>query len=184
VIGVSFNSIEIQGEKFMAAALIEQISNLSDADSVSFLQHFDQVLVNGVTNDFDELLANIPHSIRELPQFNSIEGLAFGETKRQLTEQESIKLAKQILVILGQNSDFLPLLEQAWENWKPNYDKGSTPANLLSAALAASMIIIVATSQVKGNIGGVEFSKPITPIGDVTALVGQFVKIIYGSPAK
>lgn len=174
-----------QGEKFMTVALIEQISSLSEADSVNFLQHFDQVLVNGVNNDFDELLANIPHSIRELPQFNSIEGLAFGETKRQLTEQESIKLAKQILVILGQNTDLLPLLEQAWKNWKPNYELGSnTPVNLLSAALAASMIIVVAASEVKGNIGGVEFCKHPVPIGDVTELVGQFGKIINGSPAK
>lgn len=162
----------------MTAALIEQIGSLSDADSVSFLQHFDQVLVNGVTNDFDELLANIPHSIRELPQFNSIEGLAFGKTKRQLTEQESIQLAKQILEILGQNSDLLPLLEQAWEIWKPNYEKGSTPANILSAALAASMIIVVAASEVNGDIGGVKFRKPTVPIRDVTELVGQVGKII------
>lgn len=168
----------------MTTTLIEQISSLSDADSVSFLQYFDQVLVNGVTNDFDELLANIPHSIRELHQFSSIEGLAFGEIKRQLTEQESIKLAKQILEILGKNSDLLPLLEQAWEIWKPNYEKGSTPANLLSAALAASMIIVVAAFEVKGDIGGVEFHKHNVPVGDVTELVGQFAKIIYGSTAK
>jgi len=173
-----------QGEKFMTTVLIEQISSLSGSDSVSFLQYFDQVLVNGVTNDFDELLANIPHSIRELPQFNSIEGLAFGETKRQLTEQESIKLAKKILEILGQNYDLLPLLEQAWETWKPSYEKSGNSANLLSAALAASMIIVVAASEVKGNIGGVEFHKHNVPVGDVTELVGQFGKIIYGSPAK
>jgi len=168
----------------MTTVLIEQISSLSGSDSVSFLQYFDQVLVNGVTNDFDELLANIPHSIRELPQFNSIEGLAFGETKRQLTEQESIKLAKKILEILGQNYDLLPLLEQAWETWKPSYEKSGNSANLLSAALAASMIIVVAASEVKGNIGGVEFHKHNVPVGDVTELVGQFGKIIYGSPAK
>jgi hypothetical protein len=173
-----------QGEKFMTATLIEQISSLSDADSVSFLQYFDQILVNGVTNDFDELLASIPASIRELPQFNSIESLAFGETKRQFTEQESIELARSILKILGQNPDVLPLLEQAWETWKPNYAKGPISDIILSAALGASMLIVLGATEVKGNIGGVEIHKHPVPIEDVAALVGQFGKAINGSPAK
>lgn len=165
----------------MTAVLIEKINGLSDVGSVEFLQHFNRVLIKGLTNNFDEILANIPLSIRESPEFNSIESLALGETKRQLTEQESIELAKPILEILGQNSDFLPLLEQAWETWKPNYESGSNPSKLLSAALAASMIIVAASAEVKGNIGDVEFHKHNVPIPEVTALLGQVGRIISGS---
>jgi hypothetical protein len=114
-----------------------------------------------------------------LPQFNSIEGLAVGE--RKLTEQESVKLAKPILKILVQNPDLLPLLEQAWETWEHNATAGDTPKNILSAALAASMLIVVASTEVKGNIGGVIIDKPPVPLEQVTALFGQFGKIILGS---
>jgi hypothetical protein len=187
VIGVSFNLLRNQGEKFMSTALIEQISSLSDTDSVEFLEHFNQVLANGVTNDFDDLLATIPPSIYELPEFNSIKDLALGETERKLTEQESIELAKPILGIVGQNSDFLPLLEQAWKTWEQHKkdledelgDGG--PSKILSAALAASMVITVAATEVKGNIGGVEIYKPIVSVKDVAEMVGQFGKIILGS---
>jgi hypothetical protein len=165
----------------MTAALIEKIGNLSDADSVEFLEHFNQELANGITNDFDEILAEIPLSIRELPKFNSIKNLALGETECQLTEQESLELAKPILKILGQDSDFLPLLEQAWETWQPNNTLGSASAKILSGALAASMIIVAASAEVKGNIGGVEFHKHNVPIPEVTALLGQVGRIIGGS---
>jgi hypothetical protein len=142
---------------------------------------FNRALIKGLTNNFDEILANIPLSIRESPEFNSIKSLALGETERQLTEQESIELAKPILKILGQDSDFLPLLEQAWETWQPNNTLGSTSAKILSGALAASMIIVAASAEVKGNIGGVEFHKHNVPIPEVTALFGQVGKIILGS---
>jgi len=162
----------------MTVSLIEQINNLNDVNSVSFLQYFNQMLVKGVTNDFDEMLASIPSSVRELPEFNIVKDLACDETKHELTEQESIELSKNVLEILGQNPVFLPLLEQAWGTWEGDTTLGLGSFNPLSIALAASMMVVVAASDVSFKSGDFEFHKPTVDIEKVAVLFGQFGKFV------
>lgn len=162
----------------MTVTLIEQINSLNDDASVSFLQHFDRMLVKGVIKSLDEMLASIPASVRELPEFNIVKNLAFGETKHELTEQESIELSKNVLEILGQNPVFLPLLEQAWETWESNNTLGLGSFNPLSVALAASMMVVVAASDVSFKSGDFEFHKPTVDIEKVAVLFGQFGKFV------
>jgi hypothetical protein len=173
----------------MTATLIEQIKNLNGADAVEFLGHFNQMLVDGDTRDFDELLAGIPPAVYELPQFGVIKNLASGETQHDLTEQDSITLSKQILEILGQNTDLVPLLDQAWETWNPGGDLHLKIRDIiLYPALAASMVIVVAATEVDVNVqvsdNAVKLHKHAVPIETVTELVKEFGKIISSSPCK
>jgi hypothetical protein len=170
----------------MTATLIERINKLDDAGTVKFLQHFNQMLADGVS-DFDELLANVPSAIRELPQFNSIKDLAFSETQHNLTEQDSIDFAKKILEILMQNAALLPLLDRALATWKPDnkLTLGSdTSDKLLSITMSACMLIVVAVTEVEINANGVEIRKPSVPLPAVTELVKAFGTIVPGSPSK
>ena len=161
----------------MTVALIEQINSLDDANSVNFLQHFNQMLANGITNDFDEMLTSVPASVRELPEFTIVEDLASGETKRELTEQESIELSKKILEILGQNPDLLPLLEHAWKTWKGN-NEASYLKQPLSATLAALATIFVVTSDVSfDDKGNFHFHKTTEGIEQVAPLIVLFGKM-------
>jgi uncharacterized protein (UPF0210 family) len=168
----------------MTATIIEQINNLNDAGTVEFLEHFNQMLAEGVTSDFDEQLASIPSAVRELPQFNSIENLASGETQHNLTEQDSIELAKKILEILEQNAALLPLLDRAWETWNPDNTLGGNSTKLLSVTMSACMLVVVAATEVKIDANGFEIYKPTVPIPALTALVTALGKIIPGSPSK
>ena len=161
----------------MTISVIEEINTLDDVHSVKFLQHFNEILTNDVANDFSDILESVPILVRELPEFNIVESLAFGEINYKLTNQESIEISRKILKALSQDPLLFPLLEKAWETYT---DNTGNIANLLSTTLLALTVIVVSASDVKFKSGSFEFHKPPVEIGQVELLVTALGAIAAG----
>ena len=160
----------------MTVSLIEQINALDNSHSIKFLQHFNEMLTNDVTNDFSNILDSVPVLARELPEFNIVEDLALGKINYELTDQESIEISREILKILSQDPFLLPLLEKAWETYTDNTAGG----NLISTALLALTIIVVSASDVKFKSGSFELHKPPVEMEKVVLLVTAIGAIAAG----
>lgn len=164
----------------MTSNLVEQIKSLDDFHAVKFLQHFNQMLRDGVDN-FDQLSARVPSFICAMPEYTTIEKLASGETKAKLTEVESIAISHKFLEIFAQDLAISPLLEEAWKT----YTDDELGDSILSAALAACMVIVVAASDVEFKVGNdFYFHKPPATPELVKAIVEPIAKAVLGSTNK
>jgi hypothetical protein len=167
----------------MTPNLVEQINTLDDFRAVRFFQHFNQMLLDGVVDDVDQLLEKVPSSIRTMPEYETIERVALGETEAQLTDVESIAISRKFLEILTQDAAISPLLEKAWETY-PTKELGAAKT-ILSAGLAASSVIIVAASDVEFKVGNdFYFHKPPANPELVKAIVEPFAKAVPGLTNK
>jgi hypothetical protein len=132
----------------MSSNLVERVNNLSDSDAVSFLQYFNQSLLDGVTEeDFETLMKGIPEEIKSTPEFSEIDRLSLDE-KASIEGEEAVALARDILVLLANNPRFSPLLEMAMDAYAniEHLELRATKEEILSGALIAAMIILAATS--------------------------------------
>jgi len=140
----------------MVSNLVDRLNRLDDLQVVRFFNHFSQHLFEGMDVTEEQVLSGIPPAIRELPGFSRIESLSPEERKAQPESSESVAIARSILVNLAQDATFSPLVEKALDTYK---DDKLFAGAILAIGAAASMILVAATTQVKGKVFGMEFVK-------------------------
>ena len=160
----------------MSSNLVDQIKNLSNADAVLFLQYFNESLLDGVTEDFKTLMNGIPKEIKSMPEFSEINRLSLDKTA-SFEGEEAVVLSRDILALLANNPRFSPLLEIAINDYANiEHLELGWEEEVLSTALAATMILLVATSvSVKGEI--VEVKYKIPPEVATPVLVTAFTQL-------
>jgi predicted Zn-dependent protease with MMP-like domain len=142
----------------MTSNLVERVNALSDSRAVKFLQYFNQGLLDAVFNDFEQLMQEIPKSVRSMPEFSIIDHLSL-DNEAQIEGEEAVAIARSILTTLANNPRFSTLLEKALDKYR-DMDQGGK--EILAAGLAASMVILAATAtefQYKGDWGVVRIAK-------------------------
>ncbi len=145
----------------MSSNLVNQINNLSDSDAVLFLQYFNQSLLDGITEDFETLMNYIPKEIKSTPEFAEIDRLSLDETA-SFEGEEAVVLSRDILALLANSPRFSPLLEIAINDYAniEHLELGARE-EILSRALAATMILLAATSvSVEGKMGDAKYEIP------------------------
>lgn len=159
----------------MTSDLAEWINSLSDLEAVKFLAHFSQMLLDKLENDVDqvfEVLEAAPESLSTLSGYDRIKALALGEAEAELTETETITLARQFLATLVQSSAMIPLLERAEDTFPRIAGPVDSIKQMLTAGLVASTLILVATPEVSFQIDeNTTIHKPSTSLELVTPLV-------------
>ncbi len=131
----------------MSSNLVNQINNLSDSDAVLFLQYFNQSLLDGVTEeDFETIMNGIPQKIKSMTEFSEIDRISLDETA-SVEGEDAVVLSRDILALLANNPRFSPLLEIAINDYAniEHLELGARE-EILSRALAATMILLAATS--------------------------------------
>ena len=159
----------------MISNLVEQLQTLDDFHAVKFVQHFSQMLLDGFEDDPEVLLSGIPDSLRTIPEYTTVENIALGEAEAQLTDVESIALSKTFLDILVQDPAIFPLLEKAWDTYTAK--EAGASKTVLSGALAASMVLFVATSEAKFSIGDATFEKKAASPELVKAITEPIIEL-------
>jgi hypothetical protein len=133
----------------MSSNLVEQLNALSDSDAVAFLQYFNQGLLDGIVDDFEELIDAIPQTIKSMPEFSEIDRLSLDE-ESQLEGEEAVAISRSILESLAKNQRFSPLLEnalEAYNNLENMQMGGDRVKDILAVGLAASMILVASTAK-------------------------------------
>lgn len=133
----------------MSANLVAKIHALSDSDAVGFLQYFNQGLLDGIVNNFEELIEAIPPEIKSMPEFSEIDRLSLDE-ESQLEGEAAVAISRSTLTALAENPRFSPLLEKALEAYSSieNMEMGDSRAKeILAVGLAASMILVASTAK-------------------------------------
>ncbi|WP_413167964.1 hypothetical protein ACL6C3_14750 [Capilliphycus salinus ALCB114379] len=133
----------------MSSNLVEQLNALSDSDAVAFLQYFNQGLLDGIVDDFGELIDAIPQTIKSMPEFSEIDRLSLDE-ESQLEGEEAVAISRKILENLANNPRFAPLLQKALEAYNnlENMQMGGGRAkDILAVGLAASMILVASSAK-------------------------------------
>ena len=132
----------------MSSNLLEEINILSDSDVVTFLQYFNQIILESI-DDFEEIIEGIPAEIKSMSQFSEIDRLSLDE-ESQLEGEEAVAISRNILATLTENKRFFPLLEKALEAYKnkENMEMGGDKSKqILAIGLAASMILVASTAK-------------------------------------
>ncbi|MBD2521723.1 hypothetical protein [Nostoc sp. FACHB-133] len=162
----------------MTSDVINQIRALDDVDVVEFFDYFSQKMLNGV-DDLDQLVEEIPPAIRSMPEFSEIDRLSMEEEEVKLDTRESVAIARNLLETLAQEPSLSAIVQKTLEMYKAEMEAGDRNP-ILSVTLAASMILVVATTKISIKIGGVTFEKnEATP-----ALIGETSTLLLTLPQK
>ena len=151
----------------MPSNLVERVNKLSDSDKVVFLQYFNQGLLDGLVDDFEELIEAIPLAIKTMPEFSEIDRLSLDE-ESYLDGEEAVAISHNILTALAENQRFSSLLEKAIESYDnlENMEMGGDRAKeILAVGLATSMILVASTAkslEIEGAWGKVAISQEQT----------------------
>lgn len=135
----------------MSSNLVEQLNALSDSDAVAFLQYFNQGLLDGIVDDFEELIDAIPQTIKSMPEFSEIDRLSLDE-ESQVEGEEAVAISRHILESLANNQKLSPLLQKAVESYNnlENMEMGGGSGKaqeILAIGLAATMILVASTAK-------------------------------------
>ncbi len=141
----------------MESHVINQIRELDDANTIKFFDYFNQKMLNGV-DDLDRLVEEIPSTIRSMPEFSQIDRLSMEEEEVELDTTESVAIARNVLETLAQEPSLSPILEKTLDLYKQEMEQGQSNP-IISASLAASMILVIATTEISIKIGDVKFVK-------------------------
>jgi hypothetical protein len=190
VIGAKSKFNSIKGELVMSSNLVEQINALSDSDAVAFLQYFNQGLLDGIVDDFEEVIEAIPPEIKSMPEFSEIDRLSLDE-ESQLEGEEAVVISRITLTALAENNRFSLLLEKALEAYKnrENMEMGGGKAQeILAVGLAVSMILVASTAKSveidNTPWGKIKISQgEVNPefVQNVGKLITPFVSLIAGT---
>jgi hypothetical protein len=185
VIGAKSKFNSIKGELVMSSNLAEQINALSDSNAVAFLQYFNQGLLDGIVDDFEELIEAIPPEIKSMPEFSEIDRLSLDE-ESQLQGKEAVAISRSTLTALAENPRFSPLLEKALDAYNniENMEMGGARAkDILAVGLAASMILVASTAKsVNCDVWGMKITfdqEEVNPefVQNVETLITPFVNL-------
>jgi hypothetical protein len=156
----------------LSSEVIEKLSKLDDYQIVRFFDHFSRQVFNGLDVDMNTILDGIPESVKELNGFSELTRLSPEQKNKKMDVSVSAPVARSILLILAEDRQFGKLLQEALAGFK---DDEMVADIILAVGAAVSMILVAATTQLKGKIFGMEIQKDkATP--NMIKAVGELFK--------
>ena len=157
----------------MSTSLQERIEQLDDYKAVQLLGEYSNRLFEGLETELEEMLDGVPPELKDTELFQQAQSLSQEERDRPLSESRSAELARDLLRYFAQDPSLAPSLETTMNEYK---DDRLIVGAILATGVAISMIIVAATTQAKGEIGGVKFKKTIANADLVGTIIKHFPK--------
>jgi hypothetical protein len=159
----------------MMVHLKEKINELKDSQVVGFLEYFTQELLSATEVSLEEIQSGIPDTIRALAGFSQIENLTPDQAEYLLDLAASAPLARHMLLNLTEDKMFAGLIEQALGSYRDNRMIADI---VLAVGLAASLILLVATTEFEGEVFGIRFKKGKADIEMVKTIIKPLTTIL------
>lgn len=158
----------------MAEGLLKRIRDLDDFRVVRFYQHFAQRLFDEVDIDLDQILPHVPEELKTSSELTPLLNLAGPGRRNAMTFEAGALCARETLLALGRHPGFHDALNQALDEYT---DDAMVADVILAVGLAASMIIVAATTRFRvrfseGKLEG-EFGKEVASQEMVSDIVGH-----------
>jgi hypothetical protein len=160
----------------MSVLLAERIEGLSDYQAVRLLEQCSERVFDGLVTPGDELVLGVADQLRESPELGAALGLTPAQRDAPLSEAVSAEVARALLRRLAEDPDLAPLVEKSLDEYR---DDELMVGAILATGVAASMVIVAATTQLEAKLGDdVVIKKKAAPLKDATALVKEFTTLL------
>lgn len=130
----------------MSQKLVERIKTMDDFRVVRFFVHFSQKLFDEVDISQEQLLSQVPEEIRNTKELLPAFDLSPDAKKTMFKSEDAVICSRSILEALAQHPGFEETLEKALDEYR---DDDMFAGVILALGLAASMIIMAATTKLK-----------------------------------
>lgn len=158
----------------MTEALSKRIQDLDDFRVMRFYEHFAQTLFDGLDVDTDELLAQVPEELRMSPELAPLVNLTGPGRRNALKFDDAALCARETLLTLAKHPGFEAALAQALDEYR---DDAMVADIILAVGMAASMIIVAATTSIRCRYANgkfeFEFGKTVASPKMVTSIVSS-----------
>jgi hypothetical protein len=160
----------------MSEQLVERVRSLDDFQCVRFFTHFSQKLFDDININKEQLLMQVPDEIRNTQELSPAFNIS-NKTSEVLEVGDAVICARNTLEVLAQHPGFEEAIEQALDEYR---DDDMFADVILALGLAASMIIVAATTKFSvkiegGKITG-EFGKEVASPSLVKSILGSLVR--------
>ena len=169
----------------MSKQLLQRIRNMDDFHCVRFLTHVSTLLFDGLDTEQQQLLEQVPPEIRNMQALSPAFQLPSTAGTKMLDAQDAAVCARNILEALAQHPGFKDMIAQALEDYR---DDDMFADVILALGLAASMIIVAATTKLKAKYEDgkitVHVTKEVAPTDMVKDVVGHLSTAAGKIPAS
>jgi hypothetical protein len=157
-------------------SLEARINALSNPKVVGFFEHFAEEVLSLPGASLERVVGGIPEPIRAIDGLARIERLTPDEAEQLLNLKTSAALARGILVELARDETFAPLIDTALASYR---DDRMMADVVLALGLAASMVLIAATTELEGEVFGIKFKKGAAS-PEIVKNLAEIVKNLVG----
>jgi hypothetical protein len=159
------------------ASVKERVRAMDEFQVVRCFEAFSQQVLAGARTPLDAIKEGVPASIRSLAEWQRVESLTPKQAEQVLEPRQAAETARNILMNLADDPTFGPLMDRFLASYR---DDELVADVVLAVGLAASMILLMASTEVEGEIAGVKFRKRKVDPAMVKALFQPFAKTLVG----
>lgn len=159
------------------ATIKGRIESMDDFQVVRFFEYFGEQVFEGSTASLEQIKAGVPESTRSLPAFQRLESLTEEETERLLDLSQSAPVARGMLLALADDERFASLIEAALDSYS---DTEMVAEVVLAVGFAVSLVLMAATSELKGKVFGITLKKGAATPEMIRAITEPFSNMVSG----
>lgn len=159
------------------ATIKDRIEKMDDFQVVRFFEYFGQQVFEGSTASLDEIKDGVPEATRALPSFQQLESLTEEEAERLLDLSQSAGVARGMLLVLADDERFALLIEAALDSYS---DTEMVAEVVLAVGFAVSLVLMAATTELKGSFFGVKGVKGAATPEMIRAITEPFANMVGG----
>ena len=164
---------------------INRIEALDEYEVLDFFEYFSQKIFVGLDKDYSlkkDAITNVPNAIRNTDSFAQIEKLASENIQNNLDPEQSVLIARKVLLALATDKTFETILSTALNEYSGDEDLGDF--KIIQAGVAVSMVLLTATTKVKANVFDIEIEKTTPKPELVDSLMKPAAAILTAVAAK
>ena len=161
---------------------INRIEALDEYEVLDFFEYFSQKIFAGLDKDYSlkkDAIINVPNTIRNTDSFAQIEKLASENIQNNLNPEQSVLIARKVLLALATDESFETILATALNEYSGDEEMGDF--KIIQAGVAVSMILLTASTKVKANVFDIEIEKTTPNPELVDSLTEASCSNTYGS---
>jgi hypothetical protein len=163
------------------ATIKDRIEKMDDFQVVRFFEYFGQEVIEGSTASLDQIKSGVPEATRTLPGFQRLETLSEEEAERLLDLSQSATVARGMLLVLADDECFAPVIEAALASYS---DSEMVAEVVLAVGFAVSLVLMAATSELKGSVFGITLKKRAATPEMIKAITEPFTSMVGGLVKK
>ena len=164
---------------------VDHIETLDDFEVLDFFEYFSQKIFAGLDKDYSlkkDAISCVPDSIRNTDSFAQIEKLASEDIQDNLDPEQSVLIARKVLLNLANDRTFGTILTTALNDYSGDEEMGDF--KIIQAGVAISMILLTSTTKVKGKVFDIEIEKTTADVELVNSLIKPAAAILTAVAAK